>query len=675
MERSEIDALVKQLQEANLAYREGKPIMKDGDFDALEEKLRKEDPDNSWFKSAVNDKAPKSRKVTLPHPMMSLNKVKTIDELIAWAEKFTGALVITPKLDGLSMGVQAWPYSVKAATRGDGKVGQVCTRHFETLGNKPDCWKIPNSWIRGEVMFLNEDFDKFKERHPEAKNSRNSATGLINGDFDLKREGDYKNLSLVCYHLQGDDSLDKIDQLKILNDASPEVSKIPYVVCTIEDLKKEDTKMLLLKLFNDWRKKYPMDGLVFDVNDSKQRTETLSNGNPAYAIAYKDPDFTERAIVKVDHLELQENREGIMTPVIEFTMPVNLSGADIKRVNGINMQYIHDWGIFDGQFLTIVRSGEVIPKITQVNGVTIPFREEFKSDKEYKKAYQEALDKRHEQAEYKLFKDLIEASVWLCPHCRTELKWDENKVQMFCSNDECREKKLQALVAFCKICGVKDFGEESIGQLFKMGKVYEIADLFRLTPETLMMVPGWGQASIDSFLSELKRIQESLSYAQIAHASGYFGGLGQKTIQMILDSDVIVDAGDHFRIPGTEKELEALCTIPGVQERTAKQFLEGAEKYAQSPLTYFMKPSYVKTPKNEGGKLSGEIICFTGFRSKELKERIENEGGCVVESLTKKTTILVTKEEGEKSSKTEKAEQWGIKIMSKAAFEGSIVHF
>ena len=668
MEKSRIVELVDKLKEANEMYRIGTPVMSDSEFDAMEEELEKLDPENDWFKRGVNDRKPYSRKIELPVPMMSLNKVKTVEELKEWASGFEGDFVITPKLDGLSVGFFTGPGPDLAFTRGDGVTGQVCTQHFGRIGQKTNAMYLDRGVVRGEIVFKNRDFEEFKKKHEEAKNPRNSATGLINGDFDREKEWDYSKLSIIAYTFNDrEEELDKKEQLEILNKNAGE-AKIPYVICNHEDLTNPDLKMTLLKLFNDWRKEFPMDGLVFDVNKKEQRQGDYPNGNPKYAIAYKDPDFTERAIVKVDHLELQLNREGVVTPVIEFTMPVNLSGADIKRVNGINMQYIHDWGIFDGQFLTIVRSGEVIPKITQVNGVSIPFKEEFKSDKEYKKAYQEALDKRHEQLEYKVFKDLVDVSVWKCPFCLSELRWDENHVQMFCPGRDCREKQLQSLVAFCKICGMKDFGEESIRQLFKAGKIYKIEDLFKLNQDALLTLPGWAQTSIDSFLGELSRIQTTLPYAQIAHATGYFGGLGQKTIQMILDSDVIEEVEGGIK----EVSVETLCTIPGVQERTAKQFLIGVRKYADSPLIHCMAPSYVKTLKSEGGRLSGEIVCFTGFRSKELKERIENEGGTVVESLTKKTTLLLTKEEGEESTKTKKAKEWGIRVMSKESFENSL---
>jgi len=661
--KEKIDAIVAELKKANLAYRQGKPIMIDREYDELEKQLRFADPDNEWFKRGVNDAVPETRKVRLPYKMMSLNKVKTIDELIEWAKGFKGSFVITPKFDGLSVGFFAYKSKLNAWTRGNGEIGQDCSEHYGVIDNKPVVNGSYYGYVRGEICFKNKDFDLFKKRHEEAKNSRNSATGLINGDFDVNKIEDYKNLSILCYEYKDEKKRSKQEQLQLLN-ASGEECKVPYVVCTIEDLHNEECKMTLLKLFNEWRKEFPMDGLVFDVDDCEEREKAgeYANGNPKCSIAYKDPDFTERAIVKVDHIELQMNRDGVVTPVVEFTIPVNLSGADISRVNGINMQYIHDWGIFDGQFLQIVRSGEVIPKIIAVNGVSIPFREEFKTDKEYKDAYRKAIGERQLQAEYKMFEDLIDVSVWCCPYCHNELKWDSNHVNMYCDNEDCRERRLQRIVQFCKIAGIKGFGEESIRTLFVAGKIKDIEGLFDLREDSFIGVQGWAENSIKAFLGELERIK-TLSYAQLAHASGYFGSLGQKTIQMILDNAKWEkeDMEEFVNI-----DIEQLCKIEGVQEITAKEFKQGVIDFGKSILNTIFHYSYLKSPIIAKGKYSGQIICFTGFRSLELKSAIEREGGQVVDSLTKKTTLLITN--GNESDKTKKAEKWGIRIVSQKEF-------
>ena len=176
------ESIKQTLIEANNAYRDGRPFMTDAEFDALEEKLRILDPTNEWFKNGVNDLTPKKRKVKLPYPMMSLNKHKTIDSLRSWAYNYPNAsFVITPKFDGLSVGIQgdaSW-------TRGDGIIGQDCTKQLMYV-NKPTQGH-PRVVARGEIIFDNSNWEVFKQLHPEAVSSRNSATGLINGDFDVNR--------------------------------------------------------------------------------------------------------------------------------------------------------------------------------------------------------------------------------------------------------------------------------------------------------------------------------------------------------------------------------------------------------------------------------------------------------------------------------------------------------
>ena len=664
-----IQELVKKLSEANAEYRRGKPMMSDQEFDELERQLFELDPENDWFKKGMQDETPKDRKVKLPVKMMSLNKVKTIDELVEWAKQFKSNLVITPKLDGLSVGFYCGANPSTAFTRGDGETGQDCSFHFSYIGNKVMSEHIDGGLVRGEIIFTNHNFQKFKQRHPEAKNSRNSATGLINGDFDREKIVDYNNLSVICYRYAYDEELDKEEQLKLLNDHCTPECEIPYILCSVEDLQKEGIKDVLFRLFNEWRDTFPMDGLVFDVNSGQERLKAGhgANGNPNYAIAYKDPEFSEKGRVQVDHLELQLNREGVVTPVVYFTNPVNLSGADIQKVNGINMKYIHDWGIFDRHILSVVRSGEVIPKIVEVNGVKIPFRDEFKSDKEYKKAYQKALEERQAQQDYKMFKEIVDMSVWKCPFCHHELEWDENHIQMVCKNPDCDERKFQSVVQFCKIAGMKDCGEESLRSLWNAGLIHEIADLFKLqVKDFLSVMRGWGEVSIDNLLSEVKRIKSTLPFAQIAHASGMFGGLGQKTIQMIVDKVGMNDELDLIKL----KSIEELCEIEGVQETTAKQFNKGLTEFYESELSNIIAFSYIQSPVlSTSGTMAGQIVCFTGFRSAELKKQIEEAGGQVVDSVTKKTTLLLVKDESEESSKTKKAKELGIPILSFSVFD------
>lgn len=665
-------SIVKQLQEANKAYREGNPIMTDQEFDELESKLYEIDPDNDWFKKGINGETPKNRKVELPFTMASLNKVKTVEELLNWADKFASDIVITPKFDGLSVGLKN--KGLQAFTRGDGQIGQDCSKHLATISSCLDTKVLEESdTVRGEIIFLNSNFVRFKKLHPEAKNSRNSATGLINGDFDAEKLQDYKLLSVMSYSMPGSGK-SKTEQLQYLNNTCNPVNdcKVPYLTCTRLELKayadkQDELRELLFNLFRDWKQLYPIDGLVFDVDDPKYRTKYGTNGNPEYAIAYKDPDFTEKGVTTINRIELQLNREGIATPVVYLDKTLNLSGADVSKVNGINMRYVHDWGLFEAQKVTVVRSGEVIPKIVAVDGIEIPFKDSFSSDSEYKNAYEIALRKRWAQPSHEAFADLVRVADWLCPYCYRMLVWDDNQVQMVCPNLDCSERQTQSIVQFVKLIGIKNFGEESIRQLYEYGKIKDIKSLFYLKESDFADIPNWGEKSITAFLSEIKRIaNKAVPFAQIAHALGYFGGLGQKTIQMIVDAIGLEEETEFIKNPS----IEELCKIEGVQQITAEQFKKGLQQY-ESELSIWLKlikPSYVVSPKPLKGRLSGLKICFTGFRDAQLKGQIEELGGQLVNSISKSTFCLVTKDIESNSSKINKARELNILIFAPEQF-------
>lgn len=652
-----INELVSVLTKANSAYRAGSPIMSDVEFEALEQELKQLDPTNSWFLRGVNDETPKTRKVKLPVPMMSLNKVKTVEELIEWAKGFQGEFVITPKYDGLSIGLfRNKAGALQAVTRGNGEIGQDCTRHFLEIQDAPkadDIYEGEN--VRGEVIFTHADFEKFKQDHPEAKSSRNSATGLINGDFDATKVGDYRKLSVIAYNLSRVPELSKKEQIDILSQHYTNVDAIPHIVVTLDFFTSSTCRQDLAHLFNCWRAIYPMDGLVIDVNNAHERSMAgvYFNGNPKYSIAYKDPEFTSKANVVVGEILVQLNREGVATPVVCLKDPVYLADAEISRVSGINMQYIEDWGIAPGQEITIIRSGEVIPKIIAVGSVKIPFVEEFTSTRNYKAAYTAALVERH-------LRSSVSFTIEKCPYCGSTLKWNENHIHKVCPNEYCIERRAQSVIQFCSILGIKGFGEGNLRQLFDAGLVTTPYELFGLQASQLEKLPNWGETSVQNLLQEIRRVSTgNLPFAQIAHASGYFGGLGQKTIQLIVDA-VGVDSDGIVN----NKSVEELCQVDGVQEVTARQFRNGLWLFYDSILSELLTPAYVVSPSVGVEVLSGSVYCFTGFRDKALKEKLESLGAKVVDSFSKKVTKLVTKDADSSSSKVKKAQSFGIDVVT-----------
>lgn len=647
---SNVNTIRTRLFEANNAYREGRPFLTDAEFDALEEKLRMLNPEDEWFKSGVNDLTPKKRKVRLPYPMMSLDKVKTINAFAAWAQKFPNAtFVITPKFDGLSVGRDgdtSW-------TRGDGTIGQDCTKQLMYV-NCPYNSKR-HTVVRGEIIFDNQNWSKFKELHPEASSSRNSATGLINADFDVNRIEEYKLLRVMPYELVGSQA-SKIMQLLYLG--SEEYEWIRNI--------KDITEDKLLNLFLKWKTQYPIDGLVIDINEPEYRTGTEANGNPSYTIAYKSPSFSEVGEGIIQDIELNINRNGIITPVVILKEPISLSGAMVSRVSAINMNYVALWGIVPGEKVQIIRSGEVIPKIIGIGSVTIPFRENYNKVGDYLIDYNGNSTKRF--FEMKQTNVTLPEKLKVCPHCGTPLKMLTNEkiaewCEMYCPNVTCSGRLLESVIKFFTIAQINGFGEKKIAQiasLFSSSSTPVFFQILNIDKETLLSLDGWAETSASAFIAECDKIKTTLPFARFLHATGWFGELGEKTLQKILDSD------------GWDMDLENLVLIEGVQDKTANVFLTGKITY-NCYLNVFKDIftfSYIKTSDViKEGKLSGLNVCMTGFRDKMLASQISEQGGNVLDSVTKNVNCLITKDKNSTSSKITKAIKMGIEVISIEEFK------
>lgn len=669
---NEIEKLVSQLRAANDAYREGNPVMSDREYDNLEHQLMKLDPSNDWFKQGVNDKAPDSRKFRLPYPMMSLSKVKSVEEVREWfysivpadkADKVT--IIATPKFDGLS----AYVSKNLCATRGDGYVGQMFLGQAMNILDMPSVEKEGLA-IRGEVIFTNENWKKFQTLHPEAKSPRNSAVGLINGDYDKDKRKEYGLLSIRPYEILGSGK-SKSEQLAILDDLIRDRRNITSrAIYTIDQITEEE----LYRMFNVWRKSYPIDGIVLDIDNAEYRKGNYPNGNPKYSIAYKHPSFSDMAEVIIKDVERNVNRKGIITPVITFDA-VNLANADVSRVNGVNMKYVFDWKLFPGVKVTVVRSGEVIPKIVAVNGIQIPFRENYTSQKEYQTAYVRALGERFLQEEYE---SPAHPQDWRnCPDCGHHLKWDG--VNMICENPDCKEKQIQHIVTFFKIIGLENWKEKTFRQLWDANICRSVSDVLSIGPslvDDISELPGWSEKTAIQFVTDILDLQlKPIPFERFFHATGWFGDLGEKTIGLILRErhDFLSHIDSNGILNHLSEIIESLIKVEGVSEITAAQFIEGWNRYLidiedQWSIVYRFALEWTKEVSNEG-PLKGKTFCMTGFRDKDLKAAVEEKGGTVVDSLSKTTSVLIVKDMSSTSSKMEKAKKNGTEILDIESFK------
>jgi len=627
---TEQENLELQIRTYDANYRAGTPICTDEAYDRLVEELAQKFPDSVLLKkSVIEQKQKESRKQKLPLPMYSLNKVKSLDEIKQWLKSNNISddelLVITPKYDGISLVVNE--SEDKAWTRGDGEVGQTSDDHFMKMNDK-HCGVDLFSF--GEAIMSKSNFQKHKEKYA---NARNMVAGLFNRDEPVEELND------VDYIRYGSDQekYDKNTQLLFLNRMN-EVS-VPFYQLRLKNI----TEEMLNSIYREWSQDYNIDGLVIDINSAQIRSQLgrEENMNPKYARAYKNPEWSSSAEVRVTGITWQVSKQGKLKPVINIE-PTEVSGVTIENVTGYNAAYIFDNNIAEDSIIKIIRSGDVIPKHIE----TVSFD-----------GYECTL---------------LQDEVSTCPCCLQPTKWDETMTELICTNPECEDKQIAKLVHFFCTLEIEDFGEPSVRSFYLSG-FKTIEAILNMKQIDIINIEGFGVKSSVKLLSQFAKLKnEGVPLAKLLHSFDVFEGMiGEKTVQKVFDEieenieDILRDLSDLMPLRFYTEEL---LKIDGIAEKTAMIFQKGISYYYNF-CDKIVKISYIKSPKEEitGDKLKGEKICFTGCRpSKEMEKKIQQEGGQVVSGVSKNTTMLVVKDLSEStlsSNKALNAKKLGIKIV------------
>jgi NAD-dependent DNA ligase len=618
MKQEELEKLITKY---NDAYRKGEPLVSDSTYDDLLDKFKELYPDSILLKKSVIETVePTSRKRKLPIPMFSLEKKKSVKEIMDWLDSFNvdenELLVLTPKFDGCS-GCFDEGEGI-GYTRGDGTEGQDITHHLRTITSFEERSDII-SFTFGEIIMKKSVFEeKYKGKY---KSARNMVAGLLNRedtsteilkDVDYLRYGVNDGLSDKSFQLHGN---------------------IPFALCKSGGIDEET----LNKLYSDWSKDYQIDGIVIDINSSKLRKQLgrLPNNNPAYAIAYKNPEWSGKHETIVKSIEFNVSKQGKLKPVI-IIEPVDIDGVIVERVTGYNAKYVFDNNIAEDSEIEITRSGDVIPKHLKTLS--------------------------HNTSN--VFELMDESAV--CPCCGEPTKWDETMTELLCVNPTCKDMLLGKLEHFFSTLEVEDFARPSIKSLYEEG-FSELEDILTIEKGTLSKFQGWGETSAENLLKQFRKLKEvGVPLARLFHALDLFEGvLGEKTAQLIIDNSD-QESADF-------PNMVDLCKIKGVAEITAKAFIRGIDKYVELPQLP-IKISYTQSPKTEtkGDKFNGMKVCFTGVRDNELENEIKANGGEVVSGVSKTTTHLIVKDMTEQtlsSSKSVKAKQLGVIVIDIESFK------
>ncbi len=633
------------------------PKISDFEFDKLMQRLKDLEVQHPEF---VTPDSPTQRvggapaaelpKVRHTTRMMSLDNTYSVDDLRDFdrrvrelAGRDQVEYVAELKLDGLSMALTYQDGKlVRGVTRGDGSVGEDVTFNIRTIRSVPlqlDAKKLalighPAQFeVRGEVIMTRKAFEKTNAQReaagePKFANPRNSAAGSIR-QLDPRIVAERK-LDMFVYYLQ-------VQGVELAGEhahALETLSKMGFKVnphwrrCPAFDD--------LLAYIQEWETKresldYEIDGIVIKVNNTRLWQELGTTAkSPRWAVAYKYP--ARQATTRVMDIRAQVGRTGTLTPVADLE-PVDVGGVTVSHATLHNMDEIERLGVKIGDTVLIQRAGEVIPQVVKV--VTA------------------APDGRAFEMPTK------------CPVCGGDVHRAEGEVAYRCVNTACPAKHKESLLYFAgrRAMNIDGLGDALVDQLVDKGLVHDVADLYHLTHEQLTELERMGDKSAQNLLDEIKRSKQ-MELARVIFALG-IRFVGERTGQLLANHfgslDKLANAtGDEL----VEAEEVGPRVAEAIQEFFhEKRNREVIEKLREAGLQFKQEQT-----RKADGKLAGKQFVLTGtlptYSRDQAKQMIEDSGGRVVGSVSKKTDYVVVG--ADPGSKLDKARALGIKTLDEA---------
>ncbi len=657
--RRRVEQLRREIEYHNYRYYVlDSPVISDAEYDALMAELRRLE---EQYPELVTPDSPTQRVGAPPSeafapvrhevPMLSLDNAFTDEEVRAFDRRVREHLGVErvdyscePKLDGLAISILYENGRLtRAATRGDGFTGEDVTANVRTIRTVP-LRLLGAGWperfeVRGEVFMPIEGFERLNRwalRHGEKvfANPRNAAAGSLRQldpkitaqrplDFYAYGHGVFPREKLPDTHHE---LLDRF-----LSWGIP-VSPLREVVQGVEGCLRYYRRMLERRDSLP----YEADGVVYKV-DRFQWQERLgyTARAPRWAVAHKFP--AHEATTVVEAVEVQVGRTGILTPVAKLR-PVQVGGVTVSSATLHNFEEVKRKDIRVGDTVIVRRAGEVIPEVVKV-----------------------VVEKRPPDAKP------VEPPE-RCPVCGAEVVADPGETLIRCSGGlYCPAQRKAAIKHFAsrRAMDIQGLGEKLIDQLLEKGLVRDVADLYHLTAEQLARLERMGPKSAQNLIEALEKSKHT-TLARFLYALG-IREVGEVTAQILAD-----------RFGSLERLMEAdeaeLARIPGIGPVVAKHIVAFFRQPHNREVIERLRRAGVHWEAEEKAAapkpLAGKRFVFTGTLSsmsrEEAKRRVEDLGGHVTNSVSKKTDYVVAGENP--GSKLDKAKQLGVKILDEAEF-------
>ena len=653
--KERVAALERLIQQYQASYYNGEAEISDEEFDLLWDELKSLVPDSEILKKVGTgsdvDGFPKARHLI---PMGSQDKASNPQEFLEWAKKMgmreqpppddaqkkagkskkedllstenskrlTKIFIVQYKLDGASLELQYEKGRlIRAVTRGDGIVGDDITGNARRMAGTVLNLDLPfTGGVRGEVVMTH---DVWQSKYPSKANCRNAANGLMR-----RKDGQgCEDLTLIVYDAASTDDdnffKDEIEKLKWLGQRGFKIT----------ETKTFTNAQDIIEYRNDTAAKreelpFDIDGLV--VKDIETDMSDLRKARPEKQIAFKFELETAFSILR----EVIWSESGATYTPIGVVDPVRLAGTTVKRANLNNPDMIRAMGLKIGSTVSVVKRGEIIPKIEGLAPVSM-----------------------NEEEQGIVFPER-------CGICGTELV--DAGTRLYCPNPACPKRLLHRLEKWISVLDIRELGVKLINQLFEKERVRRIHELYTLKAEELAEYDRMGELSAAKVI---RHIQTKRELSLAAFVAGFdFEGIAETTMEKIAAAGF--DTLEKLRAAQTAD----LASVYGLGEITAAVIVDGLKECA-GEMDAVLKTgviSFAPLPSQETQPLRGLSFCFTGELSSmkrgEAEEKIKALGAQTKSSGVKGLSYLVTNDPSSGSSKNKKARELGVPVIDEEGF-------
>ena len=632
------------------------PQISDPEFDILMNELKKLE---AVHPELITPDSPTQRvggkpkegfaKVEHSRPMLSLDNAYNEEELRDWdrrVRELTGQkkieYVCELKLDGMSMALMYRDGHLdRGITRGDGVVGEDVTTNVRTMRSVPlsiaqkmlkKAGLLADFEARGEVIMPLASFQRMNDEREQAglskfANPRNAAAGsvrMLEPNIVAQRRLDF-----YSYHLLANGN----EIFPTHWEALEALASVGFKVNPSRRLTSDFDEMLAFITKMEAQREqlpYEIDGIVIKVNSiALQRKLGFTGKAPRWAIAYK---YAARSgVTRVEDILVQVGRTGKLTPLAALT-PVPIGGTMVKRATLHNQDEIDRLGVLIGDYVMVERGGDVIPKVVRVI-----------EDKDHLRGTRKFQFPEH------------------CPECGGMVVRAEAEADHRCINANCPAKLREGLLHFASrgVMNIEGMGDSLVNQLADKRLVRNIADIYELNEEKLLSLERIGKKSAANLLDQIER-SKKLPLERVIFGLG-IRFVGERTAELLAEHFGSMDALMNAN-------LEELQQVNEVGPRVGQAIYEFFQEPANRALVERLRQAgvtFTGERKHRGTQLAGKTLVLTGtlpsFTREQAKEMIEDAGGKVAGSVSKKTDYVVAGEEA--GSKLDKARELGVEII------------